>query len=559
MNVILENPMYILATAGAFLLIAILLYIRSQNFSKELSNLKVTINDLQVKLSNTTLEKQALENQANQLLNTIQELNARIQELSFTNNNLDVQAKTLSNKLIQTTELYHSVDARQKELENQLSDIKVLKSDLEKQITDQKNLIATLSKNVIDVNAQYAQAVIEKSQIASEKEQANATIAKLEAQIFANEKINEQIKTQFETSQEKLKEELKNLSEKFVKAGAEDLSKKSQADLINIVNPLKDEIEKFKIMMNENHAAQEKRVGAFENEIKNIQQSSINLSNQAEELTKALRSGSKSQGIWGEQQLERVLESSGLVKDKDYRREVAVMQDSRDATNAGRPDAVVDLPDNHCIVIDAKCSLTAYTKFINATNKEDKVKALKEHTESVRKHVNELKSKGYSENYRKLLNCPYFVFMFVPLDGALSDALSYDSSLYDDAAMSKIYLVSPSSMIPALRVVANLWMLSEQTDRISSLISSAQDIWNKFETVESKLAAVIKLGGQQQKAVLDMANSFNSGKGSLRSKLEKFDKDGARKQILLSDKVSIIEGTATTVEKSAPSIPVNDE
>ena len=190
--------------------------------------------------------------------------------MSFTNNNLDVQAKTLSNKLIQTTELYHSVDARQKEFENQLSDIKVLKSDLEKQITDQKNLIATLSKNVIDVNAQYAQAVIEKSQIASEKEQANATIAKLEAQIFANEKINEQIKTQFETSQEKLKEELKNLSEKFVKAGAEDLSKKSQADLINIVNPLKDEIEKFKTMMNENHAAQEKRVGAFENEIKNI-------------------------------------------------------------------------------------------------------------------------------------------------------------------------------------------------------------------------------------------------------------------------------------------------
>lgn len=551
MTVILDNPLYILITAVSFLLIAILLYIRSNNYSKEVARIELEANELRDNLSDAI-------NQNNQLQNSVQDQNNRIQELYLANNNLDIQAKTLTNQLNQVTELYRSADARQKELEARLSEIKIEKNNLEIHIKDQKILNETLSKNVIDVNAQYTKAVIEKSSITTEKEQANATIAKLESQILANEKINAQIKNQFETSQEKLKEELKNLSEKFVKAGAEDLSKKSQEDLINIVNPLKDEIEKFKTMMNENHAAQEKRVGAFENEIKNIQQSSINLSNQAEELTKALRFGSKSQGMWGEQQLERVLESSGLVKDKDYSREVTVKPDTNDTEKKGRVDAVVYLPDNHCIVIDAKCSLSAYTDYINATTPEAKQTALKAHIDSVKKHIQELQKKEYCEKYRNTLNCPYFVFMFVPLDGALSDAICNDTSLYDNAAMSKIYLVSPSSMIPALRVVSNLWILSEQTDRISSLINSAQDIWNKFETAQSKLSQVIEFGDKQKRALDELQISFCTGQGNLRSKLEKFNKTHAKSRFIKSG--NTIDSTVQNIEPQLVEFtPVNDE
>ena len=198
------------------------------------------------------------------------------------------------------------------------------------------------------------------------------------------------------------------------------------------------------------------------------------LSKQALDLSNALSSGGKSQGMWGELQLERVLEASGPTNGIEYEREVA---GSRALGETGRPDAVIRLPQNHCLIIDAKCSLTAYTQYINAEDKKIKEEALKNQY-SLKNHIQGLAKRDYC-NF-KSLNSPSFVFMFVPIDGALSLAINSDSTLYDEASKKNIYLVSPSSLIPALRVSANLWVLSNQNEKIRALAIEAQQIYTKF-------------------------------------------------------------------------------
>ncbi len=507
------------------------------------------------------------------------ELNARHMQLVNDFNMATAEKEKLSTDFHELESLYKNVDIQYRSKLNELSATNIQlrdqqekygllnshANDLQNQVKFMENQIAELKEKRNLIEAEYKQTLHKLSEsidanvsLSEQKEKANATIAALDAQIKANDEINAKIKESFEISQNELKEQLTNLSEKFVKAGTEDLSKKSQDDLANVVKPLRDELDRFKSLINEDHARQEKRAGAFEAELKNMQQSSLTLSNQAQELTKALRTGAKSQGIWGEQQLERVLESSGLVKDKEFKREVAVKPDSNDINRTGRPDAVVYLPDNHCIVIDAKCSLTAYTRYINAETAEDKEQALKQHVESVKRHVKELKGKAYSEDYRKSLNCPSFVFMFVPLDGALSDALYSDTSLYDTAAADKIYLVSPSSLIPALRVVSNLWMLSEQSEKVGELIRTAQRIWDKFSGIESKLEKTIKSSSSHHNDLIELQNMMSTGKGNLKSQLIKFDKNGSR--LNLDDDALTIEGSSVELS-NAPSIDsaVNDK
>ena len=444
-----------------------------------------------------------------------------IQTLSLEKNQITSELSFHKNQLVQLNEKYSLLEKHSGILQD--SNRNLERSNQE--FSEKNSLLLETNKSLQEKLNETVKSNVE---LVKEKENALTQIAGLKASLQASQELQHQIEENIKISHKQLEEQLTNLSSKFVKEGTSDLARKNSDELSNIVKPLREELDKFKEMINDNHAREEKRVGIFESQLKTMHESSVALSTQAQELTKALRTGSKSQGMWGELQLERVLESSGLIKDKDYRREVSVHPDNNDINVTARPDAVVYLPGNHCIIIDAKCSLTAYTDYINAENRDAKNVALKAHIESVRKHVKELKSKEYCEKYRNTLNSPYFVFMFVPLDGALQDALYNDSGLYEEAAASKIYLVSPASLNPALRVVANLWMLSEQSERVNDLIGAAQSIFDKFETIENKMAAVIDSSNKHHDNLLQLQNSLCTGRGNLKDKLLRFDKAGAR-------------------------------
>ena len=194
----------------------------------------------------------------------------------------------------------------------------------------------------------------------------NAMNASLRSDIESNKVLNQELQKRFDTSYKELQEQLKVMGHNLVKAGTEDLSKTSKENFSLVVNPLKEELVNFKNFIAATQESNARRSGELQKEIKILEESHSTLSKQAEELAKALRSGGKSQGMWGELQLERVLNASGLRLGIEYEREVA---GDRSLGERGRPDAVVRLPDNHSLIIDAKCSLTAYTSFINAQRK----------------------------------------------------------------------------------------------------------------------------------------------------------------------------------------------
>lgn len=342
--------------------------------------------------------------------------------------------------------------------------------------------------------------------------------ATLRAQLESSKDLALEQQKRFDSSYKELQEQLKVIGNEFIKNGTADLSKSSKENIVQCVNPLKEEIQNFRKFITDTQNNNIKTTSELKQEIKILGQSHDSLSKQAEELSKALCAGAKSQGMWGELQLERVLDKSGLTKGVEYEREVAGDFSSGEK---GRPDVVVRLPENHCLIIDSKCSLTAYTRYINTTDQGERDKALKDHISSVKKHLSELYTKDYS-SYQSF-NSPSFVFMFVPVDGALTEVLYADSSIYDEAASKGVYLVSPSTLLPALRVVSNLWILSEQSDRMRKLAAMAKTIYDRLNLV---VESAEKLKGSLNKAdehFSDLEKRLYTGNRSLSKAIENFD------------------------------------
>lgn len=432
--------------------------------------------------------------------------------------------------------------------------VKVLQDNLNNLNTERTSLVSErdrldfdnsrLTKELSELKVKYDDAV-------SSVNSLNAMNASLRSDIDSNRVLNQELQKRFDTSYKELQEQLKVMGHNLVKAGTEDLSKTSKENFTQVVNPLKEELINFKNYIAQTQESNARRSGELQKEIKILEESHSTLSKQAEELAKALRSGGKSQGMWGELQLERVLNASGLRLGIEYEREVA---GDRSLGERGRPDAVVRLPDNHCLIIDAKCSLTAYTSFINAQSESDKSTAMKAHIDSLNSHLNELIKKDYS-SYESL-NSPSFVFMFVPVDAALTDALYADSALYDRAAQNKIFLVSPSTLLPALRVVGNLWVLAEQSDRMRNLASFAQKINAKFNNVIDSCEKITSAEKKLRDSVDELENRLYKGKGNFKSMIDKFDANSSRElKALENNKVIDVDGESKEEDKSeGPSV-----
>ena len=359
------------------------------------------------------------------------------------------------------------------------------------------------------LNSDLKEQISENTQLSRDNAVLKANFAALKQQMEAN-------KVQFEQNYQELEQKLTVLGERMLKERSQALQESSKEQFKNAVSPLKEELETFREFLTQSQKTSSEQSGALGNELKKLQEAQVSLSKQADELTSALRSGGKSQGMWGELQLERVLDASGLTKGIEYEREFFV----KDRENRGRPDAVIKLPENHCIIIDAKCSLTAYTAYINAGDESTQKSSLSAHIASIRNHLTGLSKRSY-ENYQQLFS-PSFVFMFVPIDSALTLALRHDSALYSQAAAQNVYLVSPSTLIPALRVVSSLWMLANQNERMQQLALDAQNICRKFDNVTDALSEVLDRQSKLNDSISVLDRRLVSGRGALKTQLENF-------------------------------------
>lgn len=357
----------------------------------------------------------------------------------------------------------------------------------------------------------------------------------LQAQYDGEARLREASEQKEELSRKELEKRLTVLTEQMLKDRGAELASLSTTCLQQTVAPLAAELASFRAFVTDSQNRQSEQSGALRNELARLQQAQFTLSKQAADLTQALSAGGKSQGLWGEHQLELCLDSAGLRQNFEYEREVT----SPVAGEKGRPDVVIRLPQNHCIIVDAKCSLTAYSRCMAAEDKKEHEQALKQHVSSVRAHIDELSDKRYEEYTG--FNSPSFVFMFVPVDNALTLAFQGDDSLYSYAALKNVYLVSPSSLLPALRTVSNLWMLSSQNERLRRIAAEAQNIYKKLTLVNASFEDVKKRSQALQDSLLQLDTRLMSGKGNLTNMLKNFD---SKAPAVLSELTAEPEGPA---------------
>ena len=234
------------------------------------------------------------------------------------------------------------------------------------------------------------------------------------------------------------------------------------------------------------------------------------MTTEAANLTNALKGDSKKQGKWGEMVLENVLESSGLREGHEYKREVSLRDDE---DKLFRPDVIVNLPDKRHIIIDAKTSLTAYSEYIASNDEPDKQSYIKSHIKSVKEHIKGLSDKKYED--LKNINSLDFIFMFIPIESALLLALEHDVNLYDEAFKQKIILVSPTTLLVALRAVENIWRYERQAQSIEEVYKRAEELYKKFNGFVEDLKKVGKGLETASKSYSDAFDKLSVGNGNL--------------------------------------------
>lgn len=379
---------------------------------------------------------------------------------------------------------------------------------------------------------QVRQHSLEKENLQKEKESLAIHLAKKEND-FENlwERSKEQ-KQEVEQLQEKFTKEFENLANKILEEKTVKFTEQNKENLKNILSPLQDRIQLFEKKVEDTHKESIDYHAALRQQIVGLREMNEQMSKETLNLTKALKGDSKMQGNWGELVLERVLEKSGLEKDREY-----FVQQSHISEDGSRvfPDVIINLPDGKKMIIDSKVTLTAYERFTNEEDETQKNQYLKEHVVSINRHVEQLGNKNYQDLYQ--MESPDFVLLFIPIESAFAVALNVDTTLYNKAFEKNIVIVTPSTLLATLRTIDSMWANQKQQENALEIARQAGALYDKFEGFVGDL---IKIGKKMDEAKIEYGaamNKLTEGKGNLITSVEKLKKMGAKAKKSLPDSV----------------------
>jgi DNA recombination protein RmuC len=382
--------------------------------------------------------------------------------------------------------------------------------------------------------------------------------AAMEAQLaVSNERIKttQQLLTEAKQAQQQISEAMKNemelMAARILQQNSQQLMQKNEEKIGQILQPLQTELTGFKKAVEDAYQKESNERFSLTKEIEKLVQTSVRVSEEANNLTTALKGNVKTQGNWGEMVLETLLENSGLSRDHNY----LVQQYLRDASgnvlkdeegNMLQPDVMIVYPDQRRVIIDAKVSLIAWEKYVNATDEADRNKAWADHLTSIYRHIDLLSKKKYGR-YAGALD---YVLMFVPIEPAFLEALKKDSELWKKAYDKNIMLVCPTNLLAILKIVAELWRIEKQNE-------NAIDIANKAGLLYDKFCGFLDNMEQIGKKIDDAGNAFqqaykqlHTGRGNLIGKVEELKKMGANASKQLSQTLLKDTPDATTLPES---------
>ncbi|KQB40245.1 DNA recombination protein RmuC [Flavobacterium daejeonense] len=372
----------------------------------------------------------------------------------------------------------------------------------------------------------------EKEAIRTEKDSLAIQLSKKEVDFENLWERNKEQKDEVEKLQEKFTKEFENLANKILDEKSNKFTEQNKENLKNILTPLQDKIQLFEKKVEDTHKESIDYHAALRQQILGLREMNIQMSKETLNLTKALKGDSKMQGNWGELVLERVLEKSGLEKGREYEVQQSF---TTDEGNRVMPDVVINLPDGKKMIVDSKVSLTAYEKYINEDDDENKNSFLKEHVNSIKRHVEQLGNKNYQDLYQ--IESPDFVLLFIPIEPAFAIALNEDVSLYNKAFEKNIVIVTPATLLATLRTIDSMWTNQKQQENAFEIARQAGALYDKFEGFVGDL---IKIGKKIDETKVEYSGAMNKlveGSGNLINRVEKLKKMGAKAKKALPESI----------------------
>lgn len=335
------------------------------------------------------------------------------------------------------------------------------------------------------------------------------------------ESLREQLQ-QLNDSRQLLAKEFENLANRIFDEKSQRFAQSSQAGIDSLLMPFRQQIEGFQKRVNEVHDAAVQGNASLNAEIRKVLEAGLQMSADASSLVSALKGDSQQRGAWGEAQLRRTLEMSGLVEGDHYEVQSSFRDDEG---RLKQTDYLIKLPDGKHIVIDSKVTLNAYEQLISAQTPEQERQALVGHVQAVRRHIDDLTSKDYSSLAG--LGSPNFVLMFMPVEPAFIEALKHDRELYEYGYRKNVVLVSHTTLIPVLRTVSNLWMVEHSQQEAREISDRAGDIYNQVCIVAERLARLGTTLGTVS-THYNSAVTALAGQQGLHGKVERFARLSAR-------------------------------
>lgn len=387
------------------------------------------------------------------------------------NSNLDEQLNETEQKL----------EALQQEKENQLKEERDRSADLDRQLAGLKSDYSSLQEKLAEQKGELAE-------------------------------MQEQFKAHFE-----------NLANKILEEKSEKFTKQNKESLDQLLNPLGLKLEEFKKKVEETYEKGTQERSGLREQIKNMVQLNQQMSEDAKNLTKALKGDSKAQGNWGEVVLASILEKSGLRKDEEY------FTQQSETTDDGRrlqPDVVVKLPDEKFLIVDSKVSLTAFERFTSADDEKEAQSALKQHVLSVKAHVKGLSDKNYPQIYAD--KTPDFVLLFIPVEPAFAAALQSEPNLYNEAFEKNIVIVSPSTLLATLFTINTIWKRDRQNKYALEIADRGGALYDKFVLFAESLEDVGQRIEQTQKSFNEAKSRLSEGSGNVIRQVEMLKELGAK-------------------------------
>ena len=356
------------------------------------------------------------------------------------------------------------------------------------------------------------------------------TIAELSARNFVlTEKLSME-KTEFEALQRTAHLQFEKIAGKLFEEKSAKFTETNKTNIETLLNPLKEDINKFKEKIEATHTEDTKQRTSLEERIKGLIEQTNKVSAEANNLATALKGKAQKRGNWGEMILERILESSGLTKDREY----FIQQSIKDEEGRNqRPDVRVNLPDDRIIIIDSKVSLIAYDKFTASEDSDEQKNFLAEHINATRQHIIQLSSKKYDDIDTSL----DFTMMFIPIEPAYLLAIQGDADLWSYAYSRRILLVSPTTLIACLKLFSDLWRREWQNKNAMDIVKRGELLYEKFVGFTENFEEIGKKINSAQKAYDDALGQLKTGRGNVISQAIRLKHLGLKSDRKIPDKL----------------------